>query len=142
MLFSQYARDLGHTKIFAHQKKGKNALYCKMLPFSPLTCQKAQLEQEKKGLAILLRQRPQNEFIHLFQVSQPIEGHAAAFTKFRMENNPADSTLFCFAVRNVQGGKLHIIEVGNPPSGNTPFQKFVNPVSIKSQNVLSNSKDG
>ena len=77
----------------------------------------------KKGLAILLRQRPQNEFIHLFQVSQPIEGHAAAFTKFRMENNPADSTLFCFAVRNVQGGKLHIIEVGNPPSGNTPFQK-------------------
>ena len=57
------------------------------------------------------------------KVSQPIEGHAAAFTKFRMENNPADSTLFCFAVRNVQGGKLHIIEVGNPPSGNTPFQK-------------------
>ena len=57
------------------------------------------------------------------KVSQPIEGHAAAFTKFRMENNPADSTLFCFAVRNVQGGKLHIIEVGNPPSGNSPFQK-------------------
>ena len=40
-----------------------------------------------------------------------------------MEGNPADSTLFCFAVRNVQGGKLHIIEVGNPPSGNSPFQK-------------------
>merc|ERR1712223_2126906 len=39
------------------------------------------------------------------------------------EGNPADSTLFCFAVRNVQGGKLHIIEVGNPPSGNQPFQK-------------------
>ena len=57
------------------------------------------------------------------KVSQPIEGHAAAFTKFRMEGNPADSTLFCFAVRNVQGGKLHIIEVGNPPSGNSPFQK-------------------
>ena len=57
------------------------------------------------------------------KVSQPIEGHAAAFTKFRMEGNPADSTLFCFAVRNVQGGKLHIIEVGNPPSGNQAFQK-------------------
>ena len=57
------------------------------------------------------------------KVSQPIEGHAAAFTKFRMEGNPADSTLFCFAVRNVQGGKLHIIEVGNPPSGNQPFAK-------------------
>merc|ERR1712223_1213713 len=39
------------------------------------------------------------------------------------EGNPADSTLFCFAVRNQQGGKLHIIEVGNPPSGNQAFQK-------------------
>ena len=57
------------------------------------------------------------------KVSQPIEGHAAAFTQFRMENNPADSTLFCFAVRNQQGGKLHVIEVGNPPSGNTAFSK-------------------
>lgn len=57
------------------------------------------------------------------KVSQPIEGHAAAFTQFRMENNPADSTLFCFAVRNQQGGKLHVIEVGNPPSGNTAFAK-------------------
>jgi clathrin heavy chain len=57
------------------------------------------------------------------KVSQPIEGHAAAFNKFRMEGNPADSTLFCFAVRNAQGGKLHIIEVGNPPSGNQAFQK-------------------
>ena len=37
------------------------------------------------------------------KVSQPIEGHAAAFNKFRMEGNPADSTLFCFAVRNQQG---------------------------------------
>lgn len=57
------------------------------------------------------------------KVSQPIEGHAAAFTRFRMEGNPADSTLFCFAVRNAQGGKLHVIEVGSPPSGNQPFQK-------------------
>ena len=45
------------------------------------------------------------------KVSQPIEGHAAAFMKFRMEGNPADSTLFCFAQRTAQGGKLHIIEV-------------------------------
>ncbi len=79
------------------------------------------------------------------KVSQPIEGHAAAFMKFRMEGNPADSTLFCFAQRSAQGGKLHIIEVpcshllflscmclffyfcsmqvGTPPSGNQPFQK-------------------
>jgi len=57
------------------------------------------------------------------KVSQPIEGHAAAFLQFRMEGNQADSTLFCFGVRSAQGGKLHIIEVGTPPTGNTPFQK-------------------
>jgi len=57
------------------------------------------------------------------KVSQPIEGHAAAFVQFRMEGNPADSTLFCFAVRSAQGGKLHVIEVGSPPSGNQPFVK-------------------
>lgn len=43
--------------------------------------------------------------------SQPIEGHAASFATFKMEGNPEPSTLFCFAVRTVQGGKLHIIEV-------------------------------
>ena len=57
------------------------------------------------------------------KVSQPIEGHAAAIVQFRMEGNPADSTLFCFAVRSAQGGKLHVIEVGTPPSGNQPFVK-------------------
>jgi len=57
------------------------------------------------------------------KVSQPIEGHAAAFASFKMENNKETSTLFCFAVRSVQGGKLHIIEVGTPPTGNTAFAK-------------------
>ena len=42
--------------------------------------------------------------------SQPIEGHAAAFASFLIEGNTEPSTLFCFAVRSVQGGKLHIIE--------------------------------
>ncbi|XP_065172053.1 clathrin heavy chain-like isoform X2 [Atheta coriaria] len=55
--------------------------------------------------------------------SQPIEGHAASFATFKMEGNPEPSTLFCFAVRTPQGGKLHIIEVGQSPSGNQPFQK-------------------
>lgn len=45
------------------------------------------------------------------KVSQPIEGHAASFATFKMEGNPEISTLFCFAVRTTQGGKLHIIEV-------------------------------
>ncbi|XP_071479405.1 clathrin heavy chain 1-like [Diadema antillarum] len=57
------------------------------------------------------------------KVSQPIEGHAACFTSFKMENNPEPSTLFCFGVRGAAGGKLHIIEVGSPASGNQPFTK-------------------
>lgn len=55
--------------------------------------------------------------------SQPIEGHAASFTTFKMEGNPEPSTLFCFAVRTLQGGKLHIIEVGQPHPGNEAFPK-------------------
>lgn len=40
------------------------------------------------------------------KVSQPIEGHAAAFTQFKSESNPQESTLFSFAVRGPQGGKV------------------------------------
>lgn len=36
-------------------------------------------------------------------VSQPIEGHAAAFAQFKYEGKTEESTLFCFAVRNTQG---------------------------------------
>ncbi|CAF0746769.1 unnamed protein product [Didymodactylos carnosus] len=57
------------------------------------------------------------------KVSQPIEGHAAAFTQFKLENNKKPSTLFSFAVRSPTGGKLHIIEVGAPAPDNQPFQK-------------------
>lgn len=42
------------------------------------------------------------------KVSQPIEGHAAAFAQFKMEGNPEFSTLFCFAVRSAQGGKVSL----------------------------------
>ncbi|XP_040859504.1 clathrin heavy chain 2 [Ochotona curzoniae] len=57
------------------------------------------------------------------KVSQPIEGHAAAFAEFKMEGNAKPATLFCFAVRSPAGGKLHIIEVGQPAAGNQPFVK-------------------
>ncbi|KAL0626001.1 Clathrin heavy chain 2 [Plecturocebus cupreus] len=57
------------------------------------------------------------------KVSQPIEGHAAAFAEFKIEENAKPSTLFCFAVRNPTGGKLHVIEVGQPAAGNQPFVK-------------------
>lgn len=40
------------------------------------------------------------------KVSQPIEGHAAAFGQFKMEGNAEESTLFCFAVRGQAGGKV------------------------------------
>jgi clathrin heavy chain len=42
------------------------------------------------------------------KVSQPIEGHAAAFTQFKLEGNKKPSTLFSFAVRGPQGGKVNI----------------------------------
>lgn len=40
------------------------------------------------------------------KVSQPIEGHAATFTQIKMEGNPEPSNLLCFAVRNLNGGKV------------------------------------
>lgn len=43
------------------------------------------------------------------KVSQPIEGHAAAFTQFKQEGNPELSTLFCFAARTATGGKVTLI---------------------------------
>jgi len=41
------------------------------------------------------------------KVSQLIEGHAAAFTQFKLEANKKPSTLFSFAVRGPQGGKVN-----------------------------------
>lgn len=57
------------------------------------------------------------------KVSQAIEGHAAAFAQYQLDGNSSPSTLFMFGVRGVQGGKLHIIEVGQPATGNQPFAK-------------------
>ena len=45
------------------------------------------------------------------KVSQPIEGHAASFAEFKMEGNSTPSTLFCFAVRGAQGGKVWLCGV-------------------------------
>jgi len=56
-------------------------------------------------------------------VSQPIEGHAAAFVPFTVEGNKNPSNIFAFSVRNQTGGKLHIIEVGAPAEGNSNFTK-------------------
>lgn len=40
------------------------------------------------------------------KVSQPIEGHTAAFCPFKSEGNAKESNLICFAVRGAQGGKV------------------------------------
>ena len=39
-------------------------------------------------------------------VSQPLEGHAAAFAQFLVPGNTEASTLFTFAVRTPTGGKV------------------------------------
>ena len=48
------------------------------------------------------------------KVSQPIEGHAAAFMQFKIEGNAQESTLFSFAVRGAQGGKVTTVSVTSP----------------------------
>lgn len=57
------------------------------------------------------------------KVSQPIEGHVAAFTQFKCDDNSEPSNLFCFANRSTTEAKLHIIEVGQPAPGNQPYTK-------------------
>lgn len=50
------------------------------------------------------------------KVSQPIEGHAAAFMQFKVEGNAQESTLFSFAVRGAQGGKVKRVCCAEKPS--------------------------
>ncbi|XP_008416354.1 clathrin heavy chain 1 isoform X2 [Poecilia reticulata] len=87
-------------------------------------------DEQQKWLLLIGISAQQNRVVGAMQlysvdrkVSQPIEGHAAAFGEFKVEGNAKPSTLFCFAVRSQAGGKLHIIEVGQPAAGNQPFAK-------------------
>ncbi|NWS77019.1 CLH1 protein, partial [Crotophaga sulcirostris] len=87
-------------------------------------------DEHQKWLLLIGISAQQNRVVGAMQlysvdrkVSQPIEGHAAAFAEFKVEGNAKPSTLFCFAVRSPAGGKLHIIEVGQPATGNQPFVK-------------------
>lgn len=41
------------------------------------------------------------------KVSQPIEGHAACFTQFKIEGNATPSNLFCFSLRTPVSGKVN-----------------------------------
>uniref|UniRef100_A0A3Q3KLY7 Clathrin heavy chain n=1 Tax=Monopterus albus TaxID=43700 RepID=A0A3Q3KLY7_MONAL len=87
-------------------------------------------DEQQKWLLLIGISAQQNRVVGAMQlysvdrkVSQPIEGHAAAFGEFKLEGNAKPCTLFCFAVRSQAGGKLHIIEVGQPAAGNQPFTK-------------------
>ncbi|KAI8074164.1 putative CHC1-clathrin heavy chain [Gongronella butleri] len=56
-------------------------------------------------------------------VSQPIEGHAAAFAELKLEGAASPTKLFAFAVRSAAGAaKLQIIEVDHQDP-NPPFMK-------------------
>ena len=44
-------------------------------------------------------------------VSQPIEGHAAAFTTIKLDGSNVETKLFTFATRTGAGAKLHIVEI-------------------------------
>ncbi|KAI9318659.1 hypothetical protein BX666DRAFT_1930315 [Dichotomocladium elegans] len=56
-------------------------------------------------------------------VSQPIEGHAAAFATLQLEDAPQPTKLFVFSVRSATGiSKLQIIEIDHPEN-NPVFQK-------------------
>ena len=44
-------------------------------------------------------------------VSQPIEGHAAAFAELQMEGAQSKTKLFTFAVRNATGAKVRLFDL-------------------------------
>ncbi|KAG8880927.1 hypothetical protein FRB97_000320 [Tulasnella sp. 331] len=55
-------------------------------------------------------------------VSQPIEGHAAAFAEMKIDGSSTPTKLFTFAVRTATGAKLHVVEIDHAAS-NPPFTK-------------------
>lgn len=55
-------------------------------------------------------------------VSQPIEGHAAAFAELKTDSAPEPYKLFTFAVRTATGAKLHVVEIDHQ-ANNPPFAK-------------------
>ncbi|KAJ3329008.1 hypothetical protein HDU76_008837 [Blyttiomyces sp. JEL0837] len=55
-------------------------------------------------------------------VSQPLEGHAASFAELKLDPSAPSNKLFTFAVRNLTGAKLHIVEIDHK-EGTPVFQK-------------------
>ncbi|OSD03000.1 clathrin heavy chain [Trametes coccinea BRFM310] len=55
-------------------------------------------------------------------VSQPIEGHAAAFSEIKLDGHQKPTKLFTFSVRTATGAKLHIVEIDHQ-APDPPFTK-------------------
>ncbi|RDX54364.1 clathrin heavy chain [Lentinus brumalis] len=55
-------------------------------------------------------------------VSQPIEGHAAAFAELKLDGHQHPTKLFAFSVRTATGAKLHIVEIDHQ-APDPPFTK-------------------
>ncbi|OCH91028.1 clathrin heavy chain [Obba rivulosa] len=55
-------------------------------------------------------------------VSQPIEGHAAAFVEIKLDGHQKPTKLFTFSVRTATGAKLHIVEIDHQ-APDPPFVK-------------------
>jgi clathrin heavy chain len=67
-------------------------------------------------------------------ITQPIEGHAAAFCDFKMTSDYT-ATIICIAANTSQGGKLFVMEVpGSKPPNAPVFQKRMVPVQFPAQN--------
>lgn len=85
---------------------------------------------DKKWLALVGISAQNNRVVGSMQlfsternVSQPIEGHAAAFAELQLEEATSPTKLFAFAVRSATGAaKVQIIEIDHQQH-NPPFQK-------------------
>ncbi|KAJ3982556.1 hypothetical protein F5890DRAFT_1529120 [Lentinula detonsa] len=55
-------------------------------------------------------------------VSQPIEGHAAAFAEVKLDGHQQVTKLFTFAVRTATGAKLHVVQIDHA-APDPPFVK-------------------
>ena len=58
-------------------------------------------------------------------VSQPIDGHAAAFAELKTQDAIVPYKLFTFAVRTSTGAKLHIVEIDHAPENPAFLKKTV-----------------
>ena len=58
-------------------------------------------------------------------VSQPIEGHAAAFATINLEGSSVETKLFTFANRTATGAKLHIVEIDHQANAPVYAKKAV-----------------